>query len=502
MKRCAWITLVVAITLFSLESYAANTKVKFRRVKEPALGRYIVVLNESVDVPAAARELTQAFGGRTDKTMDFGIKAFGLLATDETARQISQHPQVDYVEESAILHYSAVQYLPTSSQHPDYATFWGLDRIDDFVTPPTPWVRDYTYEYTSSGDGVQVYVIDTGIQRSHTEFVNVTVEDGANYSGDAYPATAPCGTYQNYYNAGHGTSVASVIGGAQTGVAKDVTLIPVKITPCVSHEPLPPPDAGDTLAACYALNWVMQDLAGKRVQAGKENPPRYVPAVVNMSFWFDPNLDNISAFESNINTLIEMNVTVVVSANNQNSGACQQSPARLGYGNEPRLPSDPWYSVYRGWGAANLRTITVGGTNPIDGRWLCSGFGCPSEPGSNYGPCVSIWAPAEQIRSAHMASATSYRGDSNTTHPNAPYSEEKWHLAVTSYNLRSGTSFAAPFVTGIVARMLQRNSTLTPQQVWSRLYGFGLPTELDLDGSDAAAADTVPDRIANVPPTE
>lgn len=106
------------------------------------------------------------------------------------------------------------------------------------------------------------------------------------------------------------------------------------------------------------------------------------------------------------------------------------------------------------------RTITVGGTMYtgayVDERWTCAAQpgGCSTydelrnNPGSNYGPCVSVWAPAWNVQVAGAAGPSTYR---------------------TTYRHRSGTSFASPYVAGVAARLLQRFPTLTPQQVWTEI---------------------------------
>ena len=67
---------------------------------------------------------------------------------------------------------------------------------------------------------------------------------------------------------------------------------------------------------------------------------------------------------------------------------------------------------------------------------------------SNYGPIVDIWAPAHNLQSAHIKCSTCRR---------------------TVVYTKSGTSFAAAIVSGVVARMLQANPSLKPSEVWSRL---------------------------------
>ncbi len=143
---------------------------------------------------------------------------------------------------------------------------WHLDRIDQELpgTVESPQL-DGHYTYCSTGQGVVVYVIDTGIERSHQEFDGVTVENGENFSGDPswMPPWNPCGRpataaepsqdYPKLYNidfpsdidlyadevveGGHGTSVASLIAGRFSGAAKGVTLVPLKALPCQQHKP-------------------------------------------------------------------------------------------------------------------------------------------------------------------------------------------------------------------------------------------------------------------------
>ena len=141
--------------------------------------------------------------------------------------------------------------------------------------------------------------------------------------------------------------------------------------------------------------------------------------------------------EEAVNRVVSWGLPVVVSANNQNVDARCTSPAEI--------PA----------------AITVGGTmmndvsgQTVDTRWLNTANptwrGIPPtnlDPGSNWGPAIDIFAPAHEIRSAHITSTTAER--------------------LTN---RSGTSFAAPHVSGEIARYLQGKGKSTYNPIGALAY--------------------------------
>jgi subtilisin family serine protease len=230
-------------------------------------------------------------------------------------------------------------------------------------------VRDQSYlMYHGFGSGVNVYVIDSGIRTSHEEF-----EGRASVGFDAFG-----GTGQDCH--GHGTHVAGIAGGKTYGVAKQVNLIAVRVLDCFN--------SGTVSGAIAGVDWVR----GNRV----------APAVVNMSLVAGAS----STLDAAVNSSISSGITHVLAAGNNNQNACNASPARVAAG------------------------ITVGASNPSDGRWVSS----------NFGTCLDLFAPGEGILSAGNGS------DAATA-------------------TMSGTSMAAPHVAGAAALYLGNYPTASPATV-------------------------------------
>lgn len=424
----------LVLVLTSLSAVAAPAE-KFSRASRPIPGEYIVILDRSIPentVAVTADRLAAAHNGRIRRVMTSAANGFSVEMTEQQARALSRNPQVLLVEENGYLELSAS--VPTMN--------WHLDRIDQASG------TDGKYTYCETGTGVTVYVVDTGVARLHSEFLKTDgtsrVLDGVNFSNDTFASTNPCGAFTGNedigrtYNAGHGTSVASLVAGKTVGVAKGAQIVSVKVASCPSQ------DGGKmvltTEHASWGLDWIRS----------LNNPYRNLrPAVVNISFFNFTNDPLASSFEHVVNGLVLTDydlasgrprwngIPVVTSANNKDDDACDYSPSRMSYGNPTFSPG---------------HTISVGGTRRNDTRWDCihtSSDTCSAnDPGSNFGRCVDIYAPAHDLKAASLKSPTSYR---------------------ELYQARSGTSFSSAIVTGVIARMLQRDPSLTPPQVWVQL---------------------------------
>jgi subtilisin family serine protease len=133
---------------------------------------------------------------------------------------------------------------------------WHLDRIDQQQRP-----LDGRFNRTGTGAGVHAYVIDTGVRRTHQEFLGRVEWVGDFVGGD--PTSRNADECDHDPADGHGTHVASILGGEKFGVAPGVSLHALRILPCTGTT------RTDYEAAVRAVSWITEH--GRR------------PAVVNMS---------------------------------------------------------------------------------------------------------------------------------------------------------------------------------------------------------------------------
>ncbi len=166
---------------------------------------------------------------------------------------------------------------------------WALDRVDQRSDN-----LDNTYRYQTTGAGVTVFEIDTGIRTTHTQFGGRAVK-GYNFVEDNADAS-DCN--------GHGTHVAGSIAGSTYGVAKQARLVAVRVLDCNGEGYL-----SDFIAG---LQYVVD-----HQPAG--------PAVVNISAGGASN----SALDEAVRTVVDEGIPVVVAAGNDDENACFNSPARV-----------------------------------------------------------------------------------------------------------------------------------------------------------------------------
>jgi subtilisin family serine protease len=292
-------------------------------------GEYIVVLNDGAD----ARSVAAVAGVSPKHVYTAALDGFSATLNQGQLNALQHNPNVKWIEHDQVMELSTTQTGAT----------WGLDRIDQRNLPLST-----TYDYTPTGTGVRAYIIDTGINTGHTDF-----------GGRASIASDFIGGGSDDCN-GHGTHVAGTVGSTTYGVAKDVTLLGVRVVDCTGT-----PNSSTVIAG---IDWT----AANAVK----------PAVATVSLVSAAS----STVDAAINGLINSGVITVVSAGNSNANACNYSPARV------------------------ANAITVAASTASDGRWI----------NSNYGTCVDIFAPGVNIMSTWIGSP-SMTGSISGTSMAAPH---------------------------------------------------------------------------------
>ncbi|KAL3133536.1 hypothetical protein ABBQ38_007387 [Trebouxia sp. C0009 RCD-2024] len=279
---------------------------------------------------------------------------------------------------------------------------WNLDRLDQALLPLNGSFRFGNAGAVGSGRGVTIYTLDSGIRQTHQEFQPwqgsvQRVSLGPSFAGDSKDAS-DCD--------GHGTHIASTAVGRVVGVAKEASLVAVRVLDCKG--------AGQVSDVVAGLEWVGLN--------------HKLPAVVTMSLGVKAGQWSQTLQSAVTNLIQQYGITVVVATGNSKIDACTITPAN------------------------------VNGTIAVAGSDISNKFD-PPEPGDqemiyeydNTGKCVDVFAPGVDIMAAC--------GSAGRCTP----------LNDNNYAWASGTSMAVPHVAGAAAIYLGQNPNATPAQVSSAI---------------------------------
>jgi subtilisin family serine protease len=288
------------------------------------------------------------------------FKGFSGQFSSRYVASLKSNPDVLFVEADGI-----VKAIGTQKDAP-----WGLSRISHRDN-----TADKTYTYPDkAGEGSTVYVIDTGILIEHPDF-----NGRASFAEKAF-----CDGCPTKDDNGHGTHCAGTIAGTTYGVAKKAKVVAVKVLDA---------DGSGTYAGV---------IAGIDYVAGKTKSVTQIVASMSLG---GPKNDAVNLA---VKKAIDAGVSFSIAAGNENSDACNVSPASV------------------------AEAVTVGASDSKD---KAASF-------TNYGSCVDVFAPGVDIIST-------------------------WNNGKT--NTISGTSMAAPHVAGAMALFLSMDPSLSPSAMAAKI---------------------------------
>ncbi|KAG0650262.1 Serine protease of Magnaporthe 1 [Hyphodiscus hymeniophilus] len=255
---------------------------------------------------------------------------------DSVIEKVRRHPDVEYVEKDSIVHtLGATGELEKNAP-------WGLARISHRDSLGFSDFNKYLYA-ADAGEGVDVYVIDTGTNIDHVDF------EGRAHWGKTIPANDP-----DEDGNGHGTHCSGTVAGKKYGVAKKANVYAVKV--------LMSNGSGTMADVVKGVEWA----ANAHTEKAKKGKKGFKGSAANMSLGGGKS----PALDRAVNGAVTAGIHFAVAAGNDNADSCNYSPA-----------------------AAEL-AITVGASAFDDTRAYFS----------NYGPCNDIFAPGLSILSTWIGS--------------------------------------------------------------------------------------------------
>ncbi|XP_076009716.1 proprotein convertase subtilisin/kexin type 9 [Genypterus blacodes] len=371
-------------------------------------GQYLLVLRSGTHDIQAQRSISRlrARAARRGSQLEIlqtfsgAVHGFLMKMSSDILHLALKLPYVHYIEEDSSIFAQSAPWNLQRLLHPQHDT--------ETYTPP------------NDGGMAQVYLMDGSVQTLHrevegrvlvTDFSNVPEEDGVR----VHRQTSQCDS--------HGTHVAGVVSGSDSGVARGASLNLVRVLNCQGK--------GTVSGAVAGMEYIRAALLAR---------PE-VAVVVLLPF--------IGGLSRSLNAasraLVAEGAVVIAAAGNFRDDACLFSPA-----SEPEV-------------------ITVGAVNAAD-KLMSVGAG-----GTNFGRCVDLFAPGDDIVSASS--------DCNTC-----------------FTSHSGTSQAAAHAAGVAAVILSSGRSMSPLQVLHTMLRYSVANTINFLSLPERQHLSTPNLVAALPP--
>ena len=415
---------------FKSQMDAAKLQSKAER-GDKSLQREIVVselkdfsLRQQSDVMAVLHA-EQASGNVADIESLWIVNSISCKATRDVIYKLSQHPDV------AKLSYDKEIKLISDEQMAE--TMDVEARRGPAAHIVTIRANRVWSEYGYTGKNVVVAVLDTGVNYEHKDIKDNLWEGEVDTDNDNIPDMVVNGWNTILDNAnilddnGHGTHCAGIVcgngtSGTTTGVAPDAKLMAVKVV------------------GAAATGSVSNMISG--VQFAVENGAD----ILSLSLGFNNNQLSVAQKESIRETFDKvLTAGVIVCAAAGNDGNNYGAPNNVDY---PAACPSPWRNPAQTL-EGGLSSVVCVGANDLIGQ---SSQGPSTWEDTKYKDYIYNEGESMGLIRPDISAPGNLIYSLNHTHNNA-------------YKLMSGSSQSTPAVAGVMALMLEKNSSLTPAQI-------------------------------------
>lgn len=494
-------------------------------------GRAVLFDTSSSSTAAAESQRRETFSSFLSPVQEFdedsarlGVEPFSSLAADTVAALSSSSSS------------GSVSSLPPG--------LWHLDRLDARLLPVDGAPFDPSKAgFPRKGEGVTIYVVDSGVSVGHSEFLDEEggssssssrVSEGPDFADAAVVAAVAGGRNVSDLSSsnstspdasppllgdcdGHGTHVASLAAGRDVGVAPRARVVSLRVLGCDG--------AGRASSLVAALRFVARE--GRRPavvvlslggggagygNGGRSAALRSLGASSSSSERAAEAID-VAALEA-----LEAGAVVVAAAGNAREDACDSSPGRLpgiitvaasdlplgdkfarfrsrkeGSGREAAKASPAVGGGGSGGGSGSRggalgQILSESSSSSLRRGLLAEGGGGDGGkdilyPWTNTGPCVTLFAPGADLLAACGGSAS--RGRRRCPDPSLP-SAAAWS---------SGTSMSAPLVAGAAALVLGERPAATPAEVKAELLSRATEGALDFASKKSGVLPGTPNKL-------